>query len=95
MLRWWKPIVVAGLGAFVAIQLVRRDVEDGRDELNFSDWGGDAGEADDAVESLLDGSMPPRRYTLLHRETDLDDEEVDRLVAALRRMEEREDERDD
>jgi hypothetical protein len=30
--------------------LVRRDVEDGRHELNFSDWEHDDGEADDAVE---------------------------------------------
>lgn len=66
--------------------LVRRDVEAGRDELNFSDWGDDAGEADDAIEALLEGAMPPRRYVLLHPEADLADAEVAQLVDALREM---------
>ena len=67
--------------------LVRRDVEDGRDELNFSNWDDDAGEADDAIESLLDGSMPPDRYDLIHGDARLSDEEIDQLVAALQAME--------
>jgi hypothetical protein len=63
--------------------LVRSDVENGRDELNFSDWERDAGEADDAVEAIDDGSMPPSRYTLIHRDASLSDEERDVLVNAL------------
>ena len=55
--------------------LVRRDVDNGRDELNFSEWDRDAGEADDAIDAILDGSMPPNQYTLLHRATRLSDEE--------------------
>ena len=47
--------------------LVRSDVEDGRDELNFSDWDEDGDEADDAVEMVAAGSMPPGQYTLIHR----------------------------
>jgi Haem-binding domain len=39
--------------------LVRRDVEQGRDELNLSRWDEDAGEADDAIEVVEEGSMPP------------------------------------
>ena len=39
--------------------LVRRDVEGGRDELNFSRWDEDAGEADDAIETIEDGSCRP------------------------------------
>ena len=39
--------------------LVRRDVEAGRHELNFSDWEHDDGEADDAAEAIAEGSMPP------------------------------------
>jgi hypothetical protein len=66
--------------------LVRRDVEDGRDELNFSDWGRDDGEADDAVESVLDGDMPPSRYTRLHPGAELDADELQVLVAALREL---------
>jgi hypothetical protein len=66
--------------------LVRRDVEDGRHELNFSHWDEDAGEADDAIEVIVEGSMPPNRYTMLHRDARLSDEEAQVLVDALRSM---------
>jgi Haem-binding domain len=66
--------------------LVRRDVESGRDELNFSRWDEDDGEADDAIEAVLDGSMPPDRYTMAHRGSTLSDDEVDQLIAALEAM---------
>ena len=66
--------------------LVRHDVEDGRDELNFSTWDRDDGEADDAVEVVVDGAMPPGRYTVIHRGARLSDEEADVLVAALEAM---------
>jgi Haem-binding domain len=69
--------------------LVRSDVEAGRHELNFSTWDRDAGEADDAVETVLEGSMPPRRYTLVHPDARLTDAEAERLVAALTVMEDR------
>ena len=69
--------------------LVRRDVEAGRHKLNFSNWNDDSDEADDAVETIQDGSMPPDRYTLLHREARLSDAEAARLVAALAAMESR------
>ena len=42
--------------------LVRSDVESGRDELNFSEWDRDDGEADDAADEIEDGSMPPHQY---------------------------------
>ena len=66
--------------------LVRRDVEDGRDELNFSDWSRDAGEADDAVEVIESGAMPPGRYTLIHRRAELSADEQETLVRALLAM---------
>jgi Haem-binding domain len=37
--------------------LVRSDVESGRDELNFSEWDRDDGDADKAIGEVLDGSM--------------------------------------
>lgn len=67
--------------------LVRRDVEDGRDELNFSTWDRDGDEADDAAEALVEGSMPPRRYTLLHPDARLSEAERQALVDALRELE--------
>lgn len=66
--------------------LVRSDVERGRDALNFSDWPAGAEEAEDAVDTVLDGEMPPDRYTLVHRDARLTDAEVDELVRALARM---------
>jgi hypothetical protein len=66
--------------------LVRRDVEEGREELNFSEWPDGAGELDDAVETLREGEMPPSQYALLHPAARLSDAEVDRLVAALEAM---------
>ena len=66
--------------------LVRRDVEAGRDELNFSEWGDDSGEADDAVETLREGSMPPRQYRLAHPDARLSAEEEQRLMAAFEQL---------
>jgi len=66
--------------------LVTRDVEQGRDELNFSTWDSDDGEADDAAEAVADGSMPPRRYVLVHPDAALSEEERQVLVAALEAM---------
>ena len=63
--------------------LLTRDVEQGRDELNFSTWDEDDGEADDAAEAVAEGSMPPRRYMLVHPDAALSDAERQVLVEAL------------
>jgi Haem-binding domain len=68
--------------------LVRSDVESGRDELNFSEWDRDDGDADKAIEEILDGSMPQDRYTMIHRDARLTDAEAERLVAGLRVLDE-------
>ena len=66
--------------------LVTSDVRAGRDEMNFSRWDEDAGEADDAIESVLEGSMPPLRYVLMHPSARLTEEEQRTLIDALRAM---------
>ncbi len=64
--------------------LVRRDVEAGRDALNFSRWDEVAAdEAEDAAETTLDGEMPPAQYERLHPDSRLSDQEAAVLVAAL------------
>ena len=63
--------------------LVRSDVEQGRDELNFSTWDTGKGKVEDAMEVVAEGSMPPDSYTRIHRGSDLSEAEVDALVAAL------------
>ena len=65
--------------------LVGDDVESGRDELNFSEWG-ERSEPDDAAEEVEEGSMPPSQYTAVHRGARLTDEEARVLVDALERM---------
>src|SRR5829696_5606097 len=71
--------------------LVTQDVEAGRDEFNFSDWDEDGGDADDAAEVILDGSMPPGRYEPLHPDAKLSDPERRELVDALTAMEDDDD----
>ena len=61
-------------------------MDQGRDELNFSTWDEDDGEADDAAEAVADGSMPPRRHVLVHPDAALSEEERQVLVAALEAM---------
>lgn len=74
--------------------LVRNDVENGRKEMNFSDWDSDDGEADDAVETIADGSMPPWRFTLAHPDARLTEDEANVLSTALAIMEEDEGDQD-
>jgi hypothetical protein len=68
--------------------MVARDVEQGRDALNFSTWDEDDGEADDAADAVADGSMPPRRYLLAHPDALLSDAERQVLIDALQAMDE-------
>ncbi len=71
--------------------LLRNDVEEGRDKLNFSEWGRDDNELDDAIEVIRDGEMPPKQYTLLHRDAKLTDEEATILAHALLQLGARDD----
>jgi Haem-binding domain len=66
--------------------LLTRDVERGRDELNFSTWDEDDGEADDAADAVAEVSMPPRRYVLVDPDAALDEAERQVLVDALEAM---------
>ena len=70
--------------------LVERDVEQGRRELNFSDWGGD-NDVDDLAEVVAEGSMPPRNYRLMHPDARLSDVEKAALIQALEALEEGDD----
>ena len=63
--------------------LVQSHVDEGRGILNFSAGADGLGEADEAAEEVLEGSMPPRSYTLLHPEARLSTAERDALAAGL------------
>ena len=62
--------------------LIYRDVEGGRGQLNFSEWNRPQ-EADDAVEAIRNGSMPPWYYKLLHPKSRLSAAEKDALMRGL------------
>lgn len=62
--------------------LIQRDVDEGRHELNWSEWGSDS-EGDESAETVIEGSMPPGTYAILHPEARLSDQEIDALVAGL------------
>lgn len=59
-------------------------VRDGREDLNFTDWPSDPGEAADLVDEVgaqvESGAMPPSSYRLTHPEARLTDRERQRLV---------------
>jgi hypothetical protein len=67
---------------------ITNHVKEGREALNFSEWGtGGGGESDDAAETVTDGEMPPGYYTWLgmHGDAKLTPAERRELADGLRR----------
>ena len=66
--------------------LVAKDVNEGRQKLNFSDWGrsgqprGDEDPREEITRNIENGSMPPWYYTLLHPTAGLSAEEKQQLI---------------
>ncbi len=63
--------------------LVQGDVDEGREHLNFSEWG-PGQEKDDVVESVVEGEMPPFSYALTHPDARLSDTDRAILIEGLR-----------
>ena len=65
---------------------VEMHVNQGRGAVNYSTFATDPGDADESVEVILDGSMPPGYFTRfgLHPEAKLSDAEIEELVRGLR-----------
>ena len=62
--------------------LVQYDVDEGRSELNFSEW--HAGqEGHEAAETVRDKEMPPSKYLWTHPDARLTDAELATLNAGL------------
>lgn len=61
-------------------------VEAGRDEVNYSEFATNPGNADETIEVIAEGSMPPAYYTRfgLHSPANLSDAEIAELIAGLR-----------
>jgi hypothetical protein len=63
--------------------LVTRDVQEGREKFNVSEWDRSDGEDDDAAETVQEGVMPPPPYMLLHPEARFSPAEREALIAGL------------
>jgi hypothetical protein len=61
-------------------------VEEGRDKVNYSEFATDPGEADESIEVIEEGEMPPASFTRfgLHPEANLTDAELQELIDGLR-----------
>jgi hypothetical protein len=65
--------------------LVYKDVKEGRDELNFSEWGEYTArrrdrKLEELEEKVSEGEMPLKIYLALHREARLSDADRDALI---------------
>jgi mono/diheme cytochrome c family protein len=76
--RWYSSVAPSSW-------LVQRDVDEGREILNVSEWDKPQGEPGEAAEAVEEGSMPPWQYKLLHGEARLSDQEKQDLADGLRR----------
>lgn len=65
--------------------LVQHDVEEGRNVLNFSEWGlsGEYDEIDEMAEVINENEMPPAQYLLTHPEARLSAAEKQILADGL------------
>jgi hypothetical protein len=63
--------------------LVKHDVDEGRHELNFSEWERPQEDAHKAAKMVLKGRMPLRKYLLMHPSARLSATERDTLAAGL------------
>lgn len=63
--------------------LVQRDVDEGREKLNVSDWGRKRQDGDEAYEAYAEGEMPLGTYLLAHPEARLAPAERRALLAGL------------
>ena len=63
--------------------LAQRDVDEGRRELNFSEWDRPQKEAHESAKTVREGSMPPWFYVLPRPHARLSAAERDRLIAGL------------
>lgn len=66
--------------------LVQHDTDEGRSELNFSEWHKPQREAHDAAKHVTKGDMPPKSYLLAHPEARLSPEERQRLIDGFTTM---------
>ncbi len=64
--------------------LIQHDVDEGRQRLNFSEWGVIRGERVNRIgNAIQEGEMPPIQFTLIHPEARLTEQEKTLLISGL------------
>jgi hypothetical protein len=63
--------------------VTQRHVDEGREKLNLSEYDQRHGEADEAAETVREGSMPPFDYTVVHSTARLTHAEKQALADGL------------
>ncbi|EPG67274.1 heme-binding protein [Leptospira wolffii] len=63
---------------------IAHHVEEGREELNFSEWESlkpskKSDKAEDILDEITEGNMPPKDYLLMHPDAKIDPEELETL----------------
>lgn len=62
---------------------IQHDIDKGRAALNVSEWGRAEGNSGDAVETVNNGSMPPRLYTIMRSSAKISASEKETFVQGL------------
>jgi len=64
---------------------VQSHIDEGREKVNYQEWNSQQGEAEETIEVIREGSMPPSYYTMFgkHPEAKLTDAEISELIAGL------------
>ena len=62
---------------------LEREVQEGREALNFSEWDRPQKEAGESAESVAEGEKPPRLYTFLYPSARLSPSERQALIQGL------------
>lgn len=62
---------------------IQHDIDKGRAALNVSEWGRAEGNSGDAVETVNNGSMPPRLYSIMRSSATLSASEKEALSRGL------------
>ncbi|MEN6408099.1 MAG: heme-binding domain-containing protein [Anaerolineaceae bacterium] len=63
--------------------LLQLDIDEGRRNMNFSDWGNYSLSATEIAKVVQDGKMPPFQYTIIHKNANLDQTQRDQLIQGL------------
>lgn len=65
--------------------LIQRDVEEGRNVLNFSEWTGRYHEVDEIPEVISYGAMPPSYFMVMHPNARLTAQEKQELITGMQK----------